>query len=534
MLQDKNIENVIKNIPNGKSVGSAGVSGEMFKYGISGELVKTLNMIFSKMINYQVMPYLFNVGIIKPIVKNENEDPNDINNLRPITISDVLANIYEKLIIIEMDKKHTHNDKQFGFKKSSSCNHAVFTLREAILFNVHNKKKVHIALIDASKAFDKVNRVFLWDICIDLTEKMLLEIALLLSIMSYYEISCVYIENNGEYSIIIVTTKGVKQGGPLSPRLFAMYIEKAIEAVEAIKGGVWLGEMTVDILVYADDIVLLSNTLEGLNALLKVTEDFGKKWEIKFNPTKTVYMAFGGVHRNQIRPKFDGIDIQRVKSVKYLGVTINERLSNSEHLTKRKQGTMARLKEINDIFGSSNMHPQLKIFLYKSYARPILYYGFEAIRLNKTELKTIQTLESSIVKYQIGLRKQSKSTEILYAFDLEKSDLRIQKLKCSFYIRLLKNRYTSKVITAIENFCVSNDTQLSGKSVINEVKNILFDTNETADMITKCKEKIVNIIYKIKTMGEDAVVKKIRESLIKSNYLDEITQLTYITFAQVN
>ena len=82
-------------------------------------------------------------------------------------------------------------------------------------------------------------------------------------------------------------------------------------------------------------------------------------------------------------------------------------------------------------------------------------------------------------------------------------------------------------------YVLISEAQLSGKSVINEVKNILFDTNETADMITKCKEKIVNIIYKIKTMGEDAVVKKIKESLTKSNYLAEITQLTYITFAQV-
>ena len=380
-LQNKNIENIIRDIPNGKSVGSAGVSGEMFKYGMSIELVQALNILFTKMINHQVIPHLFNVGIIKPIVKNENEDPNDINNLRPITISDVLANIYEKIIITEMDKKHAHNDKQFGFKKSSSCNHAVFTLRESILFNLKNKKKVHIALIDASKAFDKVNRIFLWDVCIELTVALLLEIAILLSVMSYYDVSCVYIENNGEFSTLIITTKGVKQGGPLSPRLFAMYIEKIIVEVENVKEGIWLNTISIDILVYADDIVLLSNTLGGLNRLLKVTENYGKKWEIKFNPAKTVYMAFGGVNRNAEKPFFDGVEIQRVKSVKYLGITINERMSNIDHLTKRKQGTMARLNDI-EIFGQNIILPHLKIFLYKAYARPILWIRSNKIKQN--------------------------------------------------------------------------------------------------------------------------------------------------------
>lgn len=74
-------------------------------------------------------------------------------------------------------------------------------------------------------------------------------------------------------------------------------------------------------------------------------------------------------------PVFDGVEIQRVKSTKYLGIVINERMSNLDHLKKRKQGAMARLKEMDDIFRSPNLLPYLKIFLYRTYARPILYYG---------------------------------------------------------------------------------------------------------------------------------------------------------------
>ena len=246
-------------------------------------------------------------------------------------------------------------------------------------------------------------------------------------------------------------------------------------------------------------------------------------------------MAFGGVNRNAEKPFFDGVEIQRVKSVKYLGITINERMSNIDHLTKRKQGTMARLKDIEEIFGQNIILPHLKIFLYKAYARPILFYGLEAIKLNKTEINNIQTIESSIVKYQLGLRKQSKSSELLYALDIEKSELRLQELKCSFYMRLMRNNYTQKVIQSIENYYnATNDAQISEKSVIKEVSDILFDTNPNVDIITRCKGKISDIVNKIKAMGENDLVKKIKEALTKCDYFDELTCLTYVTFAQVN
>ncbi len=48
---------------------------------------------------------------------------------------------------------------------------------------------------------------------------------ILASLISYYEKSMVIVQNDGEYSKLFDTTIGVKQGGPLSPRLFAIHIE---------------------------------------------------------------------------------------------------------------------------------------------------------------------------------------------------------------------------------------------------------------------------------------------------------------------
>ena len=89
--------------------------------------------------------------------------------------------------------------------------------------------------------------------------------------------------------IYFKTNIGVKQGGPLSPRLFAMYVEDLITEVESSKSGIKIQDIKVDIIMYADDILLISDTKESLQMLLNVTQRYGHKWEIKFNPDKTVY-----------------------------------------------------------------------------------------------------------------------------------------------------------------------------------------------------------------------------------------------------
>ena len=232
--------------------------------------------------------------------------------------------------------------------------------------------------------------------------------------------------------------------------MFAIYKEDLIDEIENTDEGVSIGN--IKIIVYAGDIVLLSDSIIGLNRLLTVTENYGKKWEIKFNPSKTMYMAFGGVKDNGQKPIFDGIEIERVKVVKCLGIWINDKLTNINHQTNRKKGTMARLKAPEDVLGTSNLPPYIKTFLYQSFARPVLYYGLEPIMMNLTERRDVQTLESTIIKHMVGLSKYSKSTELLYAVDMEKTELFLNKSKCSFFIRLLENDYTKKVVDEIENF----------------------------------------------------------------------------------
>jgi hypothetical protein len=286
--------------------------------------------------------------------------------------------------------------------------------------------------------------------------------------------------------------------------------------------------MRIDIILYADDIALMSNSLEGLNTLLEITEKFGNKWEVKFNPTKTVYLAYGVSQKEIERPKFDGVEIQRVKSAKYLGVWINDKMSSTDHVSKRIVGTMARIKELDDTLNASSLPPNMKVFIYKTYARPVLYYGLENMILNKGESKALQTVESSIIKHMLGLRKCAKSTELLYANELEKSDLRLKQLKCNFFIRIIDNSYTKKLCDAINGFYELYPTKIiSDKSFLKVVKDCVVGPYR--NLATACIDTLKYIESEIQSWHINETVKKIKQALTNENH-ELLDTLTYVNF----
>lgn len=515
-IEQEDLISILKSLNNGKSIGHANISNEHFKYGITNELIEWLTVIFESIINRNVIPDTFNIGIVKPIIKDEKKLSNDINNVRPITISDTITNIFEKLILKELDKTHKIHDKQFGFKSNNSCNHAFFTLKETLNINKTRRNKTYLCAIDASKAFDKVNRQILLD---KIKTKMDLKIFRVLK--SYYENSAIIIQNNDEQSELIRTTIGVKQGGPLSPRLFAMYTEDLIEEIENTNYGITIKDTKIDIIMYADDIILLSNKLEDLERMLSITEEYGKRQEIKFNPSKTVYMIFGSNKKElTIHPRFDGIEIKRVNQMRYLGFMLNDKLTNQDHLKTRRILSINANNRLNKYgYYNNNMDPMLKSSLYKCYSRSVLLYGIENINLRKTELKKLQTIEATLIKRSLGLSNRTRNTNLLYALNIEPMDLRVKLSKLKFILRLMQNEYTKTFIIDLFDYYYTigkfnKDSILNHMLIESEVQTLEFDEDKLQNDITS---KLNSIKLDIAENRNGEPVKQIRE-LLKPNF----------------
>ena len=78
--------------------------------------------------------------------------------------------------------------------------------------------------------------------------------------------------SSGEYFDI---DEGVRQGGILSPFLFKLYIDSAVEALGELEVGCRLGYTRLNILAYADDVILVADSKESLEGLYSL---FVEQW----------------------------------------------------------------------------------------------------------------------------------------------------------------------------------------------------------------------------------------------------------------
>ncbi|KAH0818251.1 hypothetical protein GEV33_004540 [Tenebrio molitor] len=180
---------------------------------------------------------------------------------------------------------------------------------------------------DLKAAFDNVERDLLWEY---LRKKGINE-HLVTKIEEIYEETISRVRVDGRVSECFKTYKGVRQGCPLSPSLFAAFIGDIEEMFrKGQAGGVVVGKEKVWSLAYADDLVVLAREEKGMKEMLGNMEKYMRRKKLTVNVEKSKMMVFrkGGGRRkiNEWRWEKDKIEevkeFNLVKSVMMYGAEI--------------------------------------------------------------------------------------------------------------------------------------------------------------------------------------------------------------------
>ena len=87
---------------------------------------------------------------------------------------------------------------------------------------------------------------------------------------------------------------GVKQGGVLSPVLFAVYTDGLLLRLQESGIGCHMGGHYAGALAYADDITLISPSMTGLRKMSSICEQYASEYDILFNGSKSKLLFFKG------------------------------------------------------------------------------------------------------------------------------------------------------------------------------------------------------------------------------------------------
>ena len=173
--------------------------------------------------------------------------------------------------------------------------------------------------------------------------------------------------------------QGVHQGSVLSPLLFNIFINDIGKTLLADDAPI-LYHSKVNHLLYADDLVLMSTTEEGLQRNIDKLQDFCTKWGLTINTNKSKVMTFSKTGR-MVKDKFRFVigkdDIEYVNQYKYLGVifTSNAKFSVAEkNLSMKASRALFSIKQ--SIFDKT-IKPSSILHIFDSLVKPIALYNSE-------------------------------------------------------------------------------------------------------------------------------------------------------------
>lgn len=401
------LKQAIKTLKNGKAPGCDMITSEMIKnLGENG--MNTLLHIFEKVWNEEVVPEDWRTSLIVPVYKTG--DKQDCSNYRGITLLSTAMKLYEKILDRKIRQKieATLEETQSGFRKGRSIQDHIFTMK--ILFEKakQENRKLYIGYIDLVKAFDKVERKKLWKIL----EKRGISRKLIQIIKNIYSFNKNRVISHNRSSKTFNIKTGLRQGGSLSPVLFAIFMDEILkECTKRTKkfhvGYRNMQRVEISECAFVDDVIVIAGREKDLQGSMEIWNEVIKEFGMEVNKIKTKVMVVG--EPEDINIELDGIKMEQVKSYRYLGVELNEDGGQNLEINRRIENTMKLYHMLNKGFISKKeISRNTKISVYKSIYRPTLTFSCESWALTGNQKKKIQAVEMKYLRRVRGVTRMHK------------------------------------------------------------------------------------------------------------------------------
>lgn len=384
----------INKMKKGKAAGKDLLKPEALIYA-NEDTKENLRQIMEDCINGASVPREWRGATIFPLYKKG--DPSKAENYRGISILNCVYKLYASILTSRLEKFAEDNgvlpDSQFGFRKGRSTIDAIYVLNHCVQTSISSGSHLYAVFVDFKAAFDLVDR-----------ERLFVKLRacgcpeyLVRAIEDIYEFTPYTIGTT-----TFQTRTGLKQGCPLSPLLFAIYINDIDVVMRNWQcGGIVVGGVKIFSLAYADDLVLLADRPSELKEMIRALNRYTERRGMKISATKSKVLKFGGNLSNEIWT-CGAEPLKEVKSFVYLGFTFMSSGSMSGHVRAMASKGNKRTSTVWSV-GERKFPDNFLIRkqMYQSLVLPAFSYGCEIFGYGIYE--DLEKVQRRYLKWTLGL-----------------------------------------------------------------------------------------------------------------------------------
>ena len=431
-ITEADVNAVIKSLKTEKAPGEDDIRPEMLKaMNIYG--VRWLTRVYKMACRIGQAPKQWQTSVIIPIHKKG--DKRKCTNYRGISLISVVGKVYAKCLkkkcreIVEPKLTRT----QCGVRPGRSTMDQIFALQQIFEKSWEYAKEVNACIVDLEKAYDRIPRDKLWAVLLQYG----IDCQLLTSVKSQYMHFVVCVRVNRAATKPFRVSVGLRQGCSLSPILFLIYMERIVQKSESC-GGVKISECSAQRLLFADNLVRLDSTQNGLQQALYRFSNASSVAGMKVSTTKTKSVG--------------GVPLKQSEKFKYLGVSFTSDGRQNSELDIRIGKASAVMRQLHQsVVLKRELCTKAKLSIFRSVYVPVLTYGHECWIMNEKVRSRVQAAEMGFLRRISGLilLDKVKSADIRESLNIESLLLRLERSQLRWYghvTRMSQERTAKKLL----------------------------------------------------------------------------------------
>jgi len=398
-------------------------------------------------------------------------EPLDQDNYRGITLLSVVGKIFTRLLNARLtEHAETHNlisQDQIGYRPHRTCSDHLFTMDQVLKDRRSRGKKTYLFFVDLRKAFDTV-----WhDGLLECLARRGIHGKMWRMIDKIYSNSTIQCVVDQEKSRPIPCKRGVRQGCPLSPILFNIFMGELSSQTWMMKGVNFKGD-NLNHLFYADDAVFFADNAAQLQKIIDTVNKVCLDWGLSINAKKSAVMIAerpkgksaaslddGDAEESKREPKFhlhavhegdEDREITTVDDYEYLGVFIDKHGTWNKQFEALAKTMTKKAKNFSFLFRHRHVPVEAKLNVFNACVRSTIEHGAEVWTLNSKQARILQSKHHQCLKDMVRCNKKTSDWAVRSQLGAIRLQTRRKLLKARWFVNVMAREEGDRRRVAME------------------------------------------------------------------------------------